>query len=57
MLLKKNRVFARPIKIGETYGNFYIVNYGLKPEEIIAVNNLMKIRDGIPVKIGKVIQE
>jgi RND family efflux transporter MFP subunit len=40
----------RPVQLGETLGNDYVVTGGLKPGERIVVSGVQKIGDGMPVK-------
>jgi RND family efflux transporter MFP subunit len=40
----------RPVQIGETIGNDYVVTGGLKPGDRIIVSGVQKIGDGMPVK-------
>ncbi|MEO2066368.1 MAG: efflux RND transporter periplasmic adaptor subunit, partial [Desulfurobacteriaceae bacterium] len=54
-VVQNGRVAPRIIKVGETSGDFFVVESGLKPGELVVVNNFFKIKPGIPVKIGEVI--
>lgn len=55
--LVDGKAAVRPIKIGETSGNEYIVESGLKEGDTVIVNNFFRIKDGAPVKVDKVINE
>ncbi len=54
-VVQNGRVAPRIIKVGETSGDYFVVESGLKPGELVVVNNFFKIKPGIPVKIGEVI--
>jgi membrane fusion protein (multidrug efflux system) len=54
-IIKNGKAYAKPVKIGESIDNFYIVENGLKAGDLVVVNNFFRIRDGINVKIGKTI--
>jgi RND family efflux transporter MFP subunit len=40
----------RPVKLGSIQGNNYVVQEGLKPGDKIATSNILKLRDGAPIK-------
>ncbi|MEZ0360575.1 MAG: efflux RND transporter periplasmic adaptor subunit [Hydrogenobacter sp.] len=52
-VVENSRVFSRPVKLAELSNGYFVVEKGLKPGDLVVVNNLMKIRDGMPVKIRK----
>ena len=39
----------RPVQMGETIGNMWLVKSGLKPGETVIVEGLQKVRNGAPV--------
>jgi membrane fusion protein (multidrug efflux system) len=45
----ENRVAPRPVKLGEWFGKDWIVLGGLNPGERVIVDNLLKLRPGMPV--------
>ncbi len=51
------KVAVRPVKLGETSGNRYIIRHGLKEGDLVITDNFFKIRPGAPIKIGKIIKE
>ncbi len=53
-IVENDRAKVRPVKIGETTGEFFVIEEGLQPEELVIMDNLMKLRPDMPVKIDKV---
>jgi RND family efflux transporter MFP subunit len=47
-----NKVSIRPVTVGERVGKMWIVTEGLKAGERVVVEGLMKVRDGVPVKVA-----
>ncbi len=47
-----NKVSIRPVAVGERAGKMWIISEGLKAGERVVVEGLMKVRDGIPVRVG-----
>jgi membrane fusion protein (multidrug efflux system) len=45
----ENRVAPRPVKLGEWFGKDWIVLGGLNPGDRVIVDNLLKLRPGMPV--------
>ena len=43
------KISIHPVKLGETFGNQWIVDDGLKPGEQVVVEGLQKVRQGMPV--------
>ncbi len=54
-VVDKKKAQIRPIKLGETSGKYYIVNWGLKRGDMVIVNNFFRLRPGMPVKIDKIV--
>ncbi len=54
-IVKNGKAVVCPVKIGEPINNFFIVKKGLKPGDNVIVNNLFKVRNGAPVKIGEIV--
>jgi len=52
-----NKAEMRFVKLGEASGDYFIIEDGLKSEEIVIVDNLMKLRSGIPVIIENIQRE
>ena len=46
-----SKVNIRPVKVGDRVGTMWVVTDGLKPGESVVVEGLMKIRDGVTVKV------
>ncbi|WP_022670719.1 efflux RND transporter periplasmic adaptor subunit [Hippea alviniae] len=53
-LIKDNVVIPKPIKIVAQKDGFFIVK-GLKSSDLVAYDNLMKIRPKMKIKIGKIV--
>lgn len=56
-VIENDKALPRPVKLGETYENYVVIEEGLKPGEIIVVDNLLKLRPGISVRVEKIIEE
>ncbi|GAB4538302.1 MAG: efflux RND transporter periplasmic adaptor subunit [Thermodesulfovibrionia bacterium] len=52
-VVENGRAIPRNIKLGERAGEDFIVEEGLKSGELVIVDNLMKLRPEMPVKIGE----
>ncbi len=51
------KVGVRFVKIKKSLGDYFIVSKGLKNGDLIIVDNLFKIRPGMPVKIEKIVNK
>lgn len=49
----ENKVEVRPLKVGRTQGNSWVVLDGLKAGDKVIVEGLQKIRPGVPVRIAQ----
>ena len=49
-----NKSAVRKITIGEKIGSYYVVKSGLKPDDMIIVEGLTMLRDGMPLEVTKV---
>ncbi len=56
-IIKHGRVAVRPVKVENGANDTFIVTWGLKPGDLVIVNNFFKIKPGMPIKIGKVINK
>jgi membrane fusion protein (multidrug efflux system) len=52
VVTSEDKVSMRPVTVGDTVGNLWIVTDGLKPGERVVVEGLQKVRDGAPVKVA-----
>jgi membrane fusion protein (multidrug efflux system) len=52
-IVENGKAIVRDIKLGERVGDNFVVENGLKPGDLVIVDNLMKIRPEMPVKIGE----
>lgn len=48
---------VRPVTIGLPYKEFFVVEKGIKPGELVVIDNLMKLRPDIPLEIEKILEE
>ncbi|AEA34382.1 efflux RND transporter periplasmic adaptor subunit [Hippea maritima] len=55
-IVKNGRIGVRMIKAKESTNNTFIVQYGLKPKDLVVIDNFFKIRPGMAVKIDKIIK-
>lgn len=46
-----NKASIRPVKVGERVGQMWIVESGLQAGEVVVVEGLMKVQNGVTVKI------
>ncbi|MDD2383040.1 MAG: efflux RND transporter periplasmic adaptor subunit [Sulfurospirillaceae bacterium] len=51
------KAVVKPVKIGETSGNDFIIENGLKEGDLVIVNNFFRVKNAAPVKIDKVINQ
>ncbi len=56
-VVENGKVRIKPIKIGKSVNNYFIVQKGLKPGDLVIVDNLMKIRPGINVKVDRIVNK
>ncbi len=54
-LIVKDKVLPRPVRILGQYRDYFIVN-GLKPGQLIALDNLLKLRPNMKVAIDKTVK-
>lgn len=52
----KGKASLRPIKISFSYKNFYVVEEGLKPGDLVIIDNLVKLKPDTPIKIEKILE-
>src|SRR3989449_1737907 len=46
-----NKVSIRPVKVGERVGAMWVLESGVKADEVVIVEGLQKVRDGATVKV------
>lgn len=56
-VVQEDKAVVRPVKIGESSENDFVIESGLKEGDIVIVNNFFRIKNGAPVKIDKVINQ
>ena len=49
-----NKSAVRKIKLGDKIGSYYIVESGLKPDDLVIVEGLTMLRDGMPLEVTQV---
>ena len=52
-----DKATTRPVKVGESSGNDFVIDSGLKEGDMVIVNNFFRIKNGAPVKVDKVMNE
>ncbi|MFN3395824.1 MAG: efflux RND transporter periplasmic adaptor subunit [Thermodesulfovibrionales bacterium] len=52
-VVENGRAIMKNIKLGDKTGEDFIVEEGLKPGDMVIIDNLMKLRPEMPVKIGE----
>lgn len=43
-------VHQKPVKLGDVQNDFYPILEGIKPGDRIAISNILKLRDGVPIQ-------
>ena len=56
-VVEEGKAVTKPVKIGETSENEFVIDSGLKEGDTVIVNNFFRIKNGAPVKVDKVINE
>lgn len=56
-IVENGKIAIRPVVIGDSSGDNFIVEKGLNPGDLVVVNNFFKIRPDMPVKIDKTINK
>ena len=50
----ENKSEVRTVKLGEKIGSYYVVTEGLKPNDMVVVEGLTKLRDNMPLEVTTV---
>lgn len=56
-VVEGGKVTVRPVVIGDSAGENFIIEKGLKPGDLVVVNNFFKIKPNSPVKTDKIINK
>lgn len=56
-VVEDGKAKVKPIKIGLPYKEYYVVEEGVNPGELVVLDNLMKLRPDMLLKIEKIIEE
>ena len=56
-VVQEDKAVVRPVKIGESSENDFVIESGLKEGDVVVVNNFFRIKNGVPVKVDKVINQ
>lgn len=56
-VVENNKAETRTVKLGEPSENYFIIEKGLKTGETVIIDNLMKLRPGMPVIIDKIYKD
>jgi membrane fusion protein (multidrug efflux system) len=54
-IVEEGKVAIRPVKLGDSVGENYLVEAPLRPGDKIIVNNFFRIKPGVPVAIDKIV--
>lgn len=54
IVVQDNKSAVRKITLGEKIGSYYIVKDGLKPDDLVIVEGLTMLRDGMPLEVTQV---
>ena len=52
-----NKSAIRKVTLGEKIGSYYIVKDGLKPDDLVIVEGLTMLRDGMPLEVTQVTEK
>ncbi len=55
-VIEEGKAKVRPVKIGLPYREFYVLEEGIRPGELVALDNLMKLKPEMKVKIEKIVE-
>lgn len=56
-VIENEKAVTKTVKLGETQGDYVVIEEGLKPGELIVLDNLLRLRPGISVKIDKIVED
>ncbi|MBU1052210.1 MAG: efflux RND transporter periplasmic adaptor subunit [Proteobacteria bacterium] len=56
-IVKDGKIAVRPVEVGDTSGENFIIEKGLNEGDLVVVNNFFKIRPDMPVKTDKIINK
>ncbi len=51
------KAVVKPVKVGETSENDFVIESGLQEGDIVILNNFFRVKNGAPVKVDKVINQ
>ncbi len=54
IISKENKAEFRDVEVGDWYGDYWFINRGIRVGERVAVDGVMKLATGVPVKIVEV---
>ena len=56
-VVEDGKAVVKPVKIGESSDNDFVIESGLKEGDQVVLNNFFRIKSGAPVKVDKVINQ
>lgn len=56
-VVENEKAISKIIKLGERSGEYFVVEEGLKPGDLVILDQLMKLRPEAPVKIERIVEE
>ena len=48
-----NKIHIQPVRVGERSGNLCIIEEGLRPNQLVVVEGIQKVREGMVVEVAK----
>ena len=57
IVAENNTSAIRKVTLGEKIGSYYIVKDGLKPDDMVIVEGLTMLRDGMPLEVTQVTEK
>jgi membrane fusion protein (multidrug efflux system) len=54
-VIDDGKAAVRPVKLGDTAGDNFIVDQGLKEGDVVIVNNFFRVKPGMAVTIDKTV--
>ena len=51
VITKDSKAAARPVVVSEWYQDYWIIQQGLNPGELVIADGVTKVQEGTPVKI------
>ncbi|MDO9585667.1 MAG: hypothetical protein Q7I93_04180, partial [Syntrophales bacterium] len=56
-VVEAGKAIATPVMVGDSTGENFTIEKGLKPGDLVVVNNFFKIKPNAPVKTDKIVNK